>query len=420
MWPLRLRFGQLRWLLERHGLEPAPGSPVIGLEASSEPVDEPWVDDPQVVTALAVLAAPRQRLLLGGTVPTGMLLVEGDAVLRFDIGAEGCMFSAPHALGLFADLVADLAGAEDETPGEVVYASRVFLDVLEIVAELDPSCDVDAAQAALAGVSPGPMLDALEADGALTRDGDRLTPSRAWLERHSSLLTGTGLKLVSQECVDLAAGRSRPTALTIVESDPRRVVVLPPTLSERVPDTILAFEPLTRAGVRAAVFGLLEPPATPPTQPQATYDGDPRTWLSGADDDPPAWRAGFWERIALLEDDLPEALVAPGATFEFVARGSRHVVGLTASSAVEWAVDGSCVRWRRLEPGQVAPRLRALLAGPRVAVRALTQSGTLLHGVELVVTADATLLQLEPDAEAVPASIDSVLRELSGALAPAA
>jgi hypothetical protein len=334
-------------------------------------------------------------------------------------------------------------------------------------ASVDGEAGVDEARAAVAAAIGHPeraddVLEALTQDGAATLAGDRLRLDRAWLEQNAFLLAGTGLKVLAHECVDLAAGLSRPTALTVLDSEPRRLLLLPPTLAEPEPDTLLAFEPVTRDAVRLAVFGLLDAPAAPPTEPHSDYEGDPRAWFAAASEGASEWRSGFWDRVPALADDLPDALTAPGATLELIERDAgRRVIGMTAESAVEWTAAGSRVTWRTL--GDVSGRVAELLPGDPgaaeagtsytldeparrwlagaggdgaslpaellplapgsgarwLALRALVRSGEVLHGVELLLAAGAAGELWRFEAEQVSrVSVQSVLDEIRDSLAP--
>jgi hypothetical protein len=472
-WPLRLPAAQVRGLLEHQGLRLGPGSPLAALgEGDGAPLDASLVEDPQVRRALAMLAAPLQFLVLGGPGvdgPPGLLVGDGEAVVRFDIGSEGCMLSAPHVAEQFAALVCDLADAPEEAGGEVFYAGRRYLDILEAVVALENPSVADA-RAAIASAGSAELVDvALESlveDGTATIEGDRLRLDAGWLAAHDFLTADTSLRVVAHDCVDMAAGISRPTALTIVDSEPRRMVMLPPSLADAEPETILAFEPLTRGAVVAGVAALLEPPGGPPVQPASPFDGDARAWLSAAPASAlPEWRTGFWERIVALEPDLPDALASPGATLQFLEQGTGTVIALTRSEAVEWKLVGSCVHWRSLSEAQVAARLRELLpGGPETpatgcaigepallalmtgagagadlpeplrplaggarwtAIRALVLTDTVLHGTELILATapDGTVWRFEPEdgrRRAIPASATSLLDEIREGLAPSA
>jgi hypothetical protein len=445
-WPIRVRYGQARALVEHHALPIGPASPFEALLAEPcEPVDDALATDARVARMLQVLAAPRQLLAIRGehAEDAGLLLSDDDALVRFDAGSDGFMASAPHDHEVLAELICDWSGAPEDAAAETRLASRFFLEVLEAVvaAARDGAVAVDAARAGIAASLEAPeragaVLDALIADGAAHRDGDVLHLDAGWLETNAFLLAASGVTVVAYECADLALGLSRPTALTILRSDPPRLVVLPPTLSEQVPDTVLAFEPLTRRAVGAGVAALLSPPIEPPARPAVAYDGDAGDWLARAPAENGSWHDAIVDQLG---DEVPAVLFAPAATIELVARGSgRQVIALAPEAAVEWTTSGSRIRWRTL--GDVAGRIEELLPavpapeldattplpdalGRLTAIRALALDGDVLHGVELVLgeAAGGALWQVErtPTAHQVlPASAPGVLRELREALAP--
>jgi hypothetical protein len=407
-WPLRISAGEFQSLVAHLRLVISGAGPLAALLAAHPvggPVDTALADDPLVVRALRILTAPRQLLLIKPSDGDDFLqfLSDRELIVRFDVGTEGCLVSAPHEPAAFAEMVCALASADKAPAGNPTFASRRFLDILDVMRDLGSRdgalLATGDAVASLAEVLDHPerasgVLAALCTADAVEVETDRVSPNPDWIAQHAFLCAERGLRIAALEYADLAVGVSRPTSLLILEGTPRSLVVLPPVIGEPDSDTLLTFEPVTRPAVLAAVDELLAPPLSPPCQPNMSYEGDPGAWLRGTSvtDDPGDWEVGFAESLAAAamapESEVPDSLFTPGATVEILrgapteAATERWTLGLSPDRAVEWKMDGSRIEWRELTAEQVAGQLFGHL--PKVAATAIRTEGCLIDEATLL------------------------------------
>ena len=395
-WPLRLTGRELAELVDSLGLQLAASSPlaqvdlgrsraVIGLDANGG--QQPAA----VARAVRVTCNPRQLLLvrlgaIGGdaTEPQVLgFLNDGDLLVRFDVGASGCILAEPCTHGEFAQVVCSLAGIQAQTSNnDGILIAQGFLEVivgLRSAGLFDaPEARISLSDAEVVTVAAagdesraGERLRALEADGVLVIEGSTVLASSEWSSACPFLCVPAGMTVEAIELADLAAGRTRRKRLAILGETPERVVSLPAAVDGRVREVILGLEAATTENVGSAVEQLLAPPLSPPCEPIAECMRSQAGWLRGTVDrgELPDWYLQAFEDIVAPLDEvvpIPDALLTPQATIEIasMARGGvglqRSILALDDTNAVEWTLEGSFIRWRALGPGQVMTRILEL------------------------------------------------------------
>jgi hypothetical protein len=396
MWPQVFSGADLHERLRVLGIPIAITSPIATLlpaiaapRSSAKPTSD--IQD-GLARALRILAAPRQLLLLSldrteGAAHEGEVLGflnDGDQVVRFDIGARGCLVAAPCGHGRFARLVSSLAGIDgDDTGGEPILMSQQFVEAIVALRATGLFGQRDAhiarvdAETAIATVvddetRASDLLHTLEVDGVLTVDESTVKPQAAWLDCYPFLSMRSRLRIDAIELADLAAGRTHRKRLAILGDKAERVVFLPPACDESGSHVGLELAPATLTSVARTIEQLLAPPLAPPSAPVTDCDGVRCDWNSAPRENRalPEWNMHALEELMAQRKEgaaVPDALLTPCAAIEIRAAGrdganpERHVLAFAAAQAVEWTLDGSWVCWRALSPGNVAVRLDQLV-----------------------------------------------------------
>lgn len=385
-WPLELTGTELAVLCKRLDLSVEPASPLAGLigcdPVASNTEFDPAPLEPTLVCALRVLVAPRQLLLLrlaaAGDATVLGFLNDGEHVVRFDAGSEGCTIAEPCDHAAFARLVCSLAGVSaidsedaDVLVGQTFLEAIVGLRMAGLFETRETRLDRGEAAAAVGGTDAADLFRALEIEGPLLAEGSKVRARAGWLDKYPYLTTPAHLKVDAIEIGDMAAGRARRKRLAVLGEGPERVVFLPPTCDEEGRDVLLELEPATIPSLAGAVERLLAPPLVPPFSPVDEFDTLVSRRLESAlgEAAPPQWELDTLEDLVAPRsegDPVPSAMLAPRATMEILTwrRGGRDperaVLALDSESAVEWALDGSVVRWRALPLSRVVARIGEL------------------------------------------------------------
>lgn len=395
-WPLTLTRAELAALYDRLEISvsaASPLAPLVRTGPNSGLVDpDPLHLSPQVVDALRVLAAPRQLLLLrnarGGNAADGQLprgfLNDDTHVVRFDVGSRGCIVDRPWDIEGFVLLVSELVsmrsgqGAEDPT----TMVSQRFLEAIVALRQLglfsseEPIArdEIEAAIGSIPGCATGApqLLSALERDGVLSIGEQTVLAQPQWRERNPHLVRPAQLALEAIELADLQAGRVRRRRVAVLGDPAARVLFLPTACDEPPRHVALEMRPATPDAVAGAVRQALAAPLAPPTSPVldgrcASLDTAGPSQVGGSASQ---WRLSTLEQlIAPLDSgqEPPAALLAPCATIEVTSAApatgglARHLFSLDGQGAAEWALSGSWVRWRELEPCEILQRLGQLI-----------------------------------------------------------
>ena len=412
LWPRYLTSGELSRLVRRHGVAVSAESPIRSLindeAAPSDPGEATTASSVSLDVAVSVLAAPRQLLVLSLTDYRGGLLLfanDGEHIVRFGVGADGCTVFKPCSHRTFVGLIVRLAGADaaGEGPTDSVFVSRHFLETVGalraagLFSRPAASIPIASARAAVDSVMGGDaqhldrLLLALQEDGVLIVSGTTVEPSEAWMREHPYLFGSAALKMRAIELADLDAGTQSLKSLAVLGERGCERVVFVPAAAKAGDDDLLQLCRVSPGSIAEALLQLLAPPLAPPSTPVAGCGGDSRLWIADAAqaESPADWSCDTLEALLLDasgSSQLPPALFSPGATVEILSgsRGragvERCVFAFDTESAVQWRLDGSRVRWRQLSSADAAACFRCGLAhgcpraGPRCHARARARS----------------------------------------------
>jgi hypothetical protein len=382
-----------RLSLDAEGLSPLRGRLPTSIESTAHPDDAVGL----LGLALLTVADPVRILLLVGQGTEGRLIASfvanGATVVGYELDGDTLTISPPMLLPTFAQEISRLLGASDRDERKPDLFARRLLATLSGLLALG-WCDgrpvpirTDEALAVIAeflpdGRSATEALAALDSDGVLSARDATVMLDPSWLEPYAYLIDPVRTDLISIELRDAEASVWAPRTLSIVGAGAARRLTLTTPFDDSLGlDGYVRLFPLDRARVQAAVSSLTSPPWGPPASPRANAGAaiDLAATLRGEAEAPDLgpelgdWSVGGPLELARAAQEqgaggAAAAVLRPAATIQLCHRrnGTRHPRQRTIaispdSSAAEWELEGSRVRWRALPLGAVGRRVAELL-----------------------------------------------------------
>ena len=383
-WPARLSWQELRDVLARHDIAVAPASPIRAVAEQLRPQDtSPRANDPGA-SAVRVVAQARQYVTVrsNGHEQESLYVNDGRACVRWASDQDGVTLGMPLPHAEFAAGISlGVANAGEAPAGERRAVSRALLS--RIAAARGSGLFLDGASVSRAelesvatGAAPaeraGRIVEDLVSAAVAVEEGDRVRASAAWVRENPFLVEEPRLTLRAVELTGTETPRQPPRAVSVLGSSDARLVYDPGTSLPEEGDILLGLARLSRKSLARAVVTLLGAPVSPPNAPGGDYDGDPWDWFTGEPStDLPPWRNCTFADIAVPatgEAAAPAAMFAPAATIQVLAwsrdraETASKTLALAPDCAVEWAMEGSRVRWRALDAPGTARWLQELTA----------------------------------------------------------